>query len=101
MAKRSKGWSLTQNGAIGFGSSLLERRPETKEKPLKKRSDKMGDELRSEYDLGQLLKGGVRGKYAKHYHAGTHLVLLDPDADAPTSARPSAVRKQSTTPYAW
>ena len=39
----------------------------------------MNDELRPEYDLGQLLKGGVRGKYAKHYHAGTNLVLLDPD----------------------
>ncbi len=32
-----------------------------------------------EYDLGQLLKGGVRGKYAKRYRAGTNLVLLDPD----------------------
>jgi hypothetical protein len=39
----------------------------------------MNDELRPEYDLGQLLKGGVRGKYAKRYHAGTNLVLLDPD----------------------
>ncbi|HXW14061.1 MAG TPA: hypothetical protein VEN79_06090 [Terriglobia bacterium] len=37
------------------------------------------DELRPEYDLGQLLKGAVRGKYAKRYHAGTNLVLLDPD----------------------
>jgi hypothetical protein len=35
--------------------------------------------LRPEYDLGQLLEGGVRGKYAKRYHAGTNLVLLDPD----------------------
>ncbi len=32
-----------------------------------------------EYDLGQLLKGGVRGKHAKRYRAGTNLVLLDPD----------------------
>ena len=32
-----------------------------------------------EYDLGQLLKRGVRGRYAKRYHAGTNLVLLDPD----------------------
>ena len=24
-------------------------------------------------------KGGIRGKYAKRYHAGTNLVLLDPD----------------------
>ena len=39
----------------------------------------MNDELRSEYDLGQLLKGGVRGKYAKRYHVGTNLVLVDPD----------------------
>ena len=39
----------------------------------------MNDELRPEYDLGRLLRGGVRGKYAKRYHAGTNLVLLDPD----------------------
>ena len=39
----------------------------------------MNDELRPEYDFGQLLKGGVRGKYAKRYHAGTNLVLLDPE----------------------
>jgi hypothetical protein len=39
----------------------------------------MNDELRPEYDLGQLLKAGVQGKYAKRYHAGTNLVLLDPD----------------------
>ena len=46
---------------------------------MKKRTDKKSDELRSEYDLSHLLKGGVRGKYAKRYHAGTNLVLLDPD----------------------
>ena len=39
----------------------------------------MDDELRPEYDLRQLLKLGVRGKDAKRYHAGTNLVLLDPD----------------------
>ena len=32
-----------------------------------------------EYDLLQLLRGGVRGKYAKRYHGGTNLILLDPD----------------------
>lgn len=37
------------------------------------------DELRPEYDLKSLLKGGVRGKYAKRYHAGTNLVLLEPE----------------------
>jgi hypothetical protein len=46
---------------------------------MKKPSDKRTDELRPEYDLSQLLVGGVRGKYAKQFHAGTNLVLLDPD----------------------
>ena len=39
----------------------------------------MGDELRPEYDLHELLKSGVRGKYVARYRAGTNLVLLDPD----------------------
>jgi hypothetical protein len=42
-------------------------------------TDEMNDELRPEYDLRQLLKGGVRGKYAARYRAGTNLVLLAPD----------------------
>ena len=46
---------------------------------MKKPKDKMSDELRPEYDLARLFKSGVRGKYAKRYHAGTNLVLLDPD----------------------
>ena len=37
------------------------------------------DELRPEYDLAKLLKGGVRGKYVERYREGTNLVLLDPD----------------------
>lgn len=48
-----------------------------------KSKDEMADELRPEYDLGQLLKDGVRGKYADRYREGTNLVLLEPDvADA-------------------
>ena len=39
----------------------------------------MNDELRSEYDLAELLKGGERGKYAERYRQGTNLVLLAPD----------------------
>lgn len=39
----------------------------------------MADELRPEYHLRELLRGGVRGKYAKRYRAGTNLVLLEPD----------------------
>ena len=46
---------------------------------MKKRRNERADELRPEYDLRQLLKGGIRGKYAKRYHAGTNLVPLDPD----------------------
>ncbi|HEY2291829.1 MAG TPA: hypothetical protein VGM86_14105 [Thermoanaerobaculia bacterium] len=39
----------------------------------------MSDDLRPEYDLKTLLKGGERGKYVERYKAGTNLVLLDPD----------------------
>jgi hypothetical protein len=45
---------------------------------MKKKSE-VNDELRPEYDMKSLLKGGVRGKYAKRYHAGTNLVLLEPE----------------------
>ena len=45
----------------------------------KETMSEMDDELRPEYDLHQLLKGGVRGKYVARYRAGTNLVLLDPD----------------------
>ena len=47
---------------------------------MKKDSNQeMDDDLRPEYDLTQLLKGGVRGKYAERYRTGTNLVLLAPD----------------------
>ena len=42
-------------------------------------NSEMDDGLRPEYNLSQLLKGGVRGKYAERYKAGTNLVLLAPD----------------------
>jgi hypothetical protein len=42
-------------------------------------SELLEDDLRPEYDLSQLLKDGVRGKYAERYKAGTNLVLLEPD----------------------
>lgn len=47
---------------------------------MKKKTDKRErqDELRREYDLSKL-QGGVRGKYAARYRAGTNLVLLSPD----------------------
>jgi len=46
---------------------------------MKKARNERTDDLRPEYDLRRLLKGGVRGKYAKAYQAGTNLVLLDPE----------------------
>jgi hypothetical protein len=39
----------------------------------------MEDDLRPEYDLSQLLRDGVRGRYAGRYREGTNLVLLAPD----------------------
>ena len=37
------------------------------------------DDLHPEYDLAELLKTGVQGKYAARFRAGTNLVLLEPD----------------------
>ena len=45
----------------------------------KKSKDENIDELRPEYDLGELLKDGVQGKYVDRYREGTNLVLLDHD----------------------
>ena len=36
------------------------------------------DELRPEYDFSNM-NGGIRGKYAQRYRAGTNLVKIDPD----------------------
>ncbi len=47
-----------------------------------KKASEAADDLRPEYDLDELLKGAVRGKYAARYKAGTNLVLLDPDVAA-------------------
>ncbi len=43
------------------------------------KSSPKADELRTEYDLHDLLKKSVKGKYAKAYRSGTNLVLLEPD----------------------
>lgn len=45
----------------------------------RKSRDEKADELRAEYDLGELLKTGVRGKYVDKLREGTNLVLLDED----------------------
>jgi hypothetical protein len=59
----------------------------------KKRKSEMEDELRTEYDLHALLKGGVRGKYAERYRAGTNLILLEPDVAKAFANDPAAVNK--------
>ena len=47
---------------------------------MKKNTDiDTDDELRPEYDLSELLKHGVRGKYAKKYNTDNNLVVLAPD----------------------
>ena len=53
-----------------------------KETPMKKKAKRNNsDRLRKEYDPA-LIRGGVRGKYAQRYKAGTNLVLLAPDVAA-------------------
>ncbi len=43
-----------------------------------KKANKESSEMLPEYDFAKM-KGGVRGKYAKRYRAGTNIVLLDPE----------------------
>ena len=45
---------------------------------MKKRANTM-DELRPEYDMATLLKGGIKGKHAKQYAEATNLVLIEPE----------------------
>jgi len=47
-----------------------------------KEQDGMDDELRPEYDLTELIQGGVRGKYVDRFKEGTNLILLAPDVAA-------------------
>ena len=46
---------------------------------MKKKSKEEIDDLRPEYDLRELLKSGVQGKYADRYREGTNLALLEHD----------------------
>jgi len=67
-------WSPMKSTAISSALSVLESSHEVRGQPMKKRNrSEIGDDLRPDYDLRQLLKGGVRGKYAKRYQAGTNL----------------------------
>jgi len=60
---------------------------------MKKRSAKdRDDDLRPQYDLSELLKKGVQGKYAQRYREGTNLVFLDRDV-AEAFPTPEAVNE--------
>ena len=43
-----------------------------------KKDNTTTEDLRPEYDFSKM-KGGVRGKYAQRYRAGTNLVKIQPD----------------------
>ena len=45
---------------------------------MNKANRKSANDMRPEYDFASM-QGGVRGKYAAQYRAGTNLVLLDPE----------------------
>ena len=44
-----------------------------------KSKDDTADELRPEYDVSELLKHGIQGKYAERFRQGTNIVVLAPD----------------------
>lgn len=69
---------------------------------MKKDNRKSTNDMRPEYDFASM-KGGVRGKYAKRYRAGTNLILLDPElaeafpSDAAVNEALRAVLKMTET----
>jgi hypothetical protein len=61
------------------------------------------DTLRDEYPE-ELIKSGVRGKYAKQYQEGTNVILLDsdvmkvfPDSEAVNKALRSLINQRQDT----
>lgn len=46
---------------------------------MKKEISDQEDELRPEYNMQELLTGGIQGKYVERYKEGTNLVLLESD----------------------
>jgi hypothetical protein len=61
-----------------------------------KADDTQADDLRPEYDFSTM-EGGVRGKYAQRYRAGTNLVKIDPDV-AKVFADDNAVNEAPAAP---
>ena len=69
---------------------------EAYEKEIQRGGEK-ADELRPEYDLAKVLKGGVQGKYVERYREGTNLALLAPDV-AESFPNPAMACLTSTVP---
>ena len=66
-------------------------------------SDELNDELLEEYDFSQM-SNGVRGKYAKQYHEGVKLIMLEadvakifPDAKSVNEALRALLKNYSAT----
>ena len=67
-------------GYHGIYPPIARELTSTKKKHMNEETHvEVDDELRPEYDLPQLQKDGVRGKYAERYQAGSRLALLAPD----------------------
>jgi len=73
-------WSRVLTEETESASSVHGSLPVEREEHMKRKSrDEKADELRAEYDLGERLETGVRGKYADRFRDGTNLVLPDQD----------------------
>ena len=56
------------------------------------------DDLRPEYPV-ELIRSGIRGKYAKQFKEGSNVVVIDPDlSDAFPNSEPSTRRCGTTSP---
>ena len=64
-----------------------------------KHKTEMDDDLRPEYELRDLLKDGVRGKYAERYQKGTNLIPLDPDVAEAFGHNEEAVNESAAAGY--
>ena len=73
-------WSfLTHNVEKVSELSVLDRQQNEREISMNpENSDELNDELLEEYDFSKM-SNGVRGKYAKQYHEGVKLIMLDAD----------------------
>ncbi len=59
-------------------ASLTHGRQHHTNDEIMKKANTAADDLRPEYDFSKM-KGGVRGKYAQRFRAGTNIAKIDPD----------------------